>query len=266
MIKRLRQLLIPLTLVASAWMGVMSSAHAAADISEMGDIDGLRDPQFYIDIQKTTNPLDFLDVYDPLEPLNKRIYAFNRIFDDYVFLPGLRAYRFIFPEFVRNRAADFWRNIGEIPNIYNSLLQFKIERTAVSSWRLILNSTVGLLGLWDPATQWFEIERANEDFGQTLGHWGVGPGPFLVLPIFGPSNLRDTTGLVTDYVAQREIDFLGVKEAQSKWDAGGLALKLSEALDQRDQISFRYGALGSPFEYNKIRYLFSQQRQLLVDE
>jgi hypothetical protein len=68
MIKRLQQLLIPLTLVASAWMGVMSSAHAAADISEMGDIDGLRDPQFYIDIQKTTNSLDFLNVYDPLEP------------------------------------------------------------------------------------------------------------------------------------------------------------------------------------------------------
>jgi ABC-type transporter lipoprotein component MlaA len=88
MIKRLQQLLIPLTLVASAWMGVMSSAHAAADISEMGDIDGLRDPQFYIDIQKTTNSLDFLDVYDPLEPMNKRIYAFNRVFDDYVFLPG----------------------------------------------------------------------------------------------------------------------------------------------------------------------------------
>lgn len=266
MITQLRQLLIPLAMIASVWPGIMSSAHAAADISEMGNIDGLRDPQFYIDIQKTTSSLDFLDVYDPLEPMNKRIYAFNRIFDDYVFLPGLRAYRFIFPEFVRDRAADFWRNIGEVPNIYNSLLQFKIERTAVSSWRLILNSTVGLLGLWDPATVWFEIDRANEDFGQTLGHWGVGPGPFLVLPIFGPSNLRDTTGLVADYFAEKEIDFLGVREAQSNNDTGGWTLKILNALNQRDQISFRYGMLGSPFEYNKIRYLFSQQRQLLVDD
>ena len=266
MITQLRQLLIPLTLVAGLWSGAMSTAWAAADISELGDIDGLRDPQFYVDIEKTSNSLDFLDVYDPLEPMNKRIYAFNRVFDDYVFLPGVRAYRFIFPQFVRNRAADFWRNIGEVPNIYNSLLQFKIERTAVSSWRLILNTTVGLLGLWDPATQWFEIDRANEDFGQTLGHWGVGPGPFLVLPILGPSNLRDTTGLVADYFAEKEINFLGVREAYSNNDTGGWALKIFDALNKRDQISFRYGSLGSPFEYNKVRYLFSQQRQLLVDE
>ncbi|MCK5383750.1 MAG: VacJ family lipoprotein [Gammaproteobacteria bacterium] len=266
MIIYFRQLLLPLAMIASVWFAATSPAYAAADISEMGDISELRDPQYYIDIEARTNPLDFLDVYDPLEPMNKRIYAFNRLFDEYVFLPALSAYRFVFPQFVRNRFQDFWANIGEIPNIYNSLFQLKIEKTAVSSWRLILNTTVGIGGLWDPATKWFEIERANEDFGQTLGHWGVGAGPFLVLPILGPSNLRDTTGLVTDYVAEREIDFLGVKEAESNDDTGGWLLKGFDALNQRDIHQFRYGMLGSPFEYNKVRYLFNQQRELLIAE
>jgi len=264
MITYFRQLLLPLAMIASVWLAATSPAYAAADVSEMGDISELRDPQYYVDISAQKSSLDFLDVYDPLEPMNKRIYAFNRLFDQYVFLPALSAYRFVFPQFVRNRFQDFWANIGEIPNIYNSLFQLKIERTASSSWRLVINSTVGILGLWDPATEWFEIDRAKEDFGQTLGHWGVGAGPFLVLPIFGPSNLRDTTGLVVDYVGEKEVDFLGVREAESNDDTGGWLLKGFDALNQRDINQFRYGMLGSPFEYNKVRYLFNQQRELLI--
>jgi len=264
MITYLRQLLLPLAMIASVWLAVTAPAHAAADVNELGDISELRDPQFYVDVSAQKSSLDFLDVYDPLEPMNKRIYAFNRLFDEYVFLPALSAYRFVFPQFVRNRFQDFWANIGEIPNIYNSLFQLKIERTVSSSWRLVINSTVGILGLWDPATEWFEIDRAKEDFGQTLGHWGVGAGPFLVLPIFGPSNLRDTTGLVVDYVGEKEIDFLGVREAESNDDTGGWLLKGFDALNQRDINQFRYGMLGSPFEYNKVRYLFNQQRELLI--
>jgi phospholipid-binding lipoprotein MlaA len=262
----LRKLLVAVTLTTGVWVGVVTAAHAQTDPSELGNIDELRDPQMYREIEARASSLDFLDVYDPLEPLNKRIYAFNRIFDDYVFLPALKGYRFIFPEVVRKRFQNFWANIGEIPNIYNSLLQLKFERTAVSSWRLVINTTIGIGGLWDPATHWLKIERANEDFGQTLGHCGVGPGPYLVLPVFGPSNLRDTTGLVSDYFAQKEIDFLGVKEAESRYDTGGWMLKVFDALNQRDITPFRYGMLGSPFEYNKVRYLFSKQRELLVDE
>jgi phospholipid-binding lipoprotein MlaA len=260
------RLLIHLVMIAGVWLTALPVAHAGADISELGDISELRDQQHYIDAEKRSNPLDFLDVYDPLEPMNKRIYAFNRVFDEYIFLPALSAYRLVFPQFVRNRFQDFWANIGEIPNIYNSLFQLKIEKTAVSSWRLVINTTLGVAGLWDPATKWFELDRAQEDFGQTLGHWGVGAGPFLVLPILGPSNLRDTTGLVTDYVAEREIDFLGVKEAESNDDTGGWLLKGFDALNKRDINQFRYGMLGSPFEYNKVRYLFNQQRELLIDE
>ncbi len=262
----LRRLIILPMLMTTLWLGMPSAVSASADISELGNIDNLRDPQFYVDIEKKANPLDFLDVYDPFEPLNKRIYAFNRVFDQYVFLPALAGYRFIFPEIIRGRFQDFWANIGEIPNIYNSLLQFKLKRTATSTGRLLVNTTIGIGGLWDPATIWLDVDRANEDFGQTMGRWGIGPGPFLVLPIIGPSNLRDTTGMVADYFAEKEIDFLGVREAQSRDDTGGWLLKGFYALNLRDITPFRYGILGSPFEYNKIRYLFSKQRELLVAE
>jgi phospholipid-binding lipoprotein MlaA len=262
----LRHLFVLPVLMSVLWFGVSNAAFASADISELGDISNLRDQQFYVDIEAKAQPLDFLDVWDPIEPFNKRMYAFNRVFDDYVFLPALTGYRFIFPEIIRGRFQDFWANLGEVINIYNSLLQFKFRRTATSTGRLLVNTTVGIGGLWDPATKWLEIERANEDFGQTLGHWGVGPGPFLVLPIFGPSNLRDTTGLVADYFAEKEIDFMGIPEARSRDDTGGWLLKGFYGLNQRDIIPFRYGVLGSPFEYNKIRYLFSKQRELLVAE
>ena len=262
----LRHLFVLPVLVSALWFGVSNAALASADVSELGDISNLRDPQFYVDIEAKANPLDFLDVWDPIEPFNKRMYAFNRIFDQYVFLPALTGYRFIFPEIIRGRFQDFWANIAEVRNIYNSLLQFKFRRTATSTGRLLVNTTVGIGGLWDPATKWLEIERANEDFGQTLGHWGVGPGPYLVIPIFGPSNLRDATGLVADYFAEKEIDFIGIREAESRDDTGGWLLKGFDAINARDITPFRYGILGSPFEYNKIRYLFSKQRELLVAE
>jgi len=275
----LRHVLVLSVLASALWFGMLSAAFASADVSELGNIDNLRDPQFYIDIEKQANPLDFLDVYDPFEPLNKRIYAFNRIFDEYIFifLPALTGYRFIFPEMVRGRFQDFWANIQEIRNIYNSLLQFKLRRTATSTGRLLVNTTVGIGGLWDPATIWLDIQRANEDFGQTLGHWGVGPGPYLVLPILGPSSLRDGTGQLVDFIAEKEINFLGVREAEFKdttdgWLLAGFnALNQRDiagfnALNQRDIIAFRYGVLGSPFEYNMIRYLFSKYHELLVAE
>jgi phospholipid-binding lipoprotein MlaA len=239
---------------------------ADADSTGLGDIGRLRDPGFYVESAKQGDSLDFLDIYDPLAPLNKRIYAFNRLFDEYVFLPALRGYRFIFPVFVRERFSDFWDNIGEVPNIYNSLLQLKIEKTAVSAWRLIVNTTVGIVGLWDPATRWLGLKRVHEDFGQTLGYWGLGQGAYLVIPFAGPSNIRDATGIASDWWLQQEIDFLGVKGAEWDDNRGGWTLFAFDALNIRDNIPFRYGELGSPFEYNKVRYLFSRYRELLVKE
>lgn len=251
--------------VTCLWMAAPLPAPAQDHRGELGDLSELRNQQFYIDKEARERPLDFLDVSDPVGPVNKGIYAFNRIFDTYVFLPVLRGYRFVIPVFVRKRIQSFWANIGEIPNIYNSLLQTGFRKAGRSAGRLVINTTIGLAGLFDPARR-MGIERANEDLGQTLGYWGLGPGPYLVLPILGPSSLRDVTGLVGDVFAEREINFLGVRKAESEFDRKGTALFLSDAINKRDITDFRYGQTHSPFEYNIVRYLYTKQREIQIEE
>jgi len=253
-------------IVVFLWLVLSPAVSAEPVASEFGDIERLRDPGFYRNAAKNEYSFDWLDIYDPLEPLNKRIYAFNSVFDHYVYLPALRGYHFVFPEFVTDRFTDFWNNLDDVPTFYNSLLQFKIEKAAITFWRLLTNTTVGLAGLWDPATHWLALQDQDEDFGQTLGFWGVAQGPYLVIPIYGPSNFRDGFGELADWGAQIEIDFLGVKGAEWNGDTKGWTIFAFDALDRRDAEPFRYGELGSPFEYEKVRFLISKERQLLVEE
>ena len=258
-------LLRHLLTVTCLWMAAPLPVPAQDHHGELGDLSELRNQQFYIDKEARERPLDFLDVSDPIAPVNKGIYAFNRIFDTYVFLPVLRGYRFIVPVFVRKRIQSFWANIGEIPNIYNSLLQTGFRKAGRSAGRLVINTTIGLVGMFDPARR-MGLERASEDLGQTLGYWGLGPGPYLVLPILGPSNLRDATGLVGDVFAEREINFLGVRKAESQFDRKGTAIFLIDAINRRDITDFRYGQTHSPFDYNIVRYLYTKQREIQIEE
>jgi len=207
-------------------------------------------------------------VYDPWEPLNRRIYIFNAAFDEYVFLPLVNAYEFILPDVVEDAISNFFKNLTELSNLMNSLLQFKIVKAVNTFGRIAINSTVGIGGLIDVATHVDGIKRENEDFGQTLGFYGLGPGPYLVLPIFGPSNLRDTGGLVVDSVAygfmmQQLIGKLGMNDTGEEalyWGLTGLS-----AIDQRHLQSFRYYMTGSPFEYTLVRKLSQVRRQFLVE-
>ncbi len=141
-----------------------------------------------------------VEVYDPIEGFNRGVYRFNHYFDKYLFLPVVSVYQFILPDYVEDRVSSFVDNIYEFNNFTNNLLQLKFKKTGITLSRFVINSTVGVAGLWDPAKHW-GLYRQSEDFGQTLGHYGVGHGPYIVLPVLGPSNLRDTTGLVTDAVA-----------------------------------------------------------------
>ncbi|MBL4860315.1 MAG: VacJ family lipoprotein, partial [Acinetobacter sp.] len=115
--------------------------------------------------------------------------------------------------------------------------------------------------LWDPATR-MGLPRQSEDFGQTLGYWGVPQGPYLILPALGPSNLRDTTGRVADFAVERQVEFLQYSETTG----GELSLTALRAVNARHVTSFRYGQLNSPFEYEKVRYVYSRARDLLVKE
>ncbi len=146
-----------------------------------------------------------IDQYDPIEGFNRRVYRFNAWFDEAIFLPVVRGYEFITPVIVQDGVSNFFSNLGEITNFTNSVLQLKPEAAATAFSRFVWNTTIGVGGLWDPASH-MELEKWEEDFGQPLGHWGVGDGPYLVLPFLGPSNLRDTTGLVVDSLTFSAID------------------------------------------------------------
>ncbi|WP_349814451.1 MlaA family lipoprotein [Metapseudomonas boanensis] len=205
--------------------------------------------------------LDALDVYDPLESWNRSVYHFNYRFDEWVFLPVVNGYRYVTPGFVRSGVSNFFSNLGDVPNLLNSMLQLKGKRSMAVSGRLLLNTTVGVAGLWDPATR-IGLPKQNEDFGQTLGYYGVGDGPYLMLPILGPSNLRDTGGLAVDFLADSQINFLNVPEVSSDHPEV-TALRM---VDKRHTTNFRYGQLNSPFEYEKIRYVYTQSRKLQIAE
>jgi len=135
---------------------------------------------------------------DPLEPINRGIYQFNDGVDKVLIKPAAEFYRFAIPGFMRTGVSNFFSNLNDVIVALNSLLQGKLAQAGSDAARLIVNSTVGLLGLFDVATE-IGLEKHNEDFGQTLGYWGIGDGPYLVLPLIGPSSARDTVGWVGDY-------------------------------------------------------------------
>lgn len=201
-----------------------------------------------------------IDAYDPWEGFNRNIYIFNYYFDKYVFLPVVSAYEFILPDYVEDRISGIFKNLGELSNFTNNLLQLKAKETAITTGRFLVNSTVGLAGMYDPATKWGML-RQNEDFGQTLGHYGVGAGPYLVLPVFGPSTLRDTTGLVVDSGVRMAVYDWALDDVDNKSKVKD-ALTVIGAIDARHRQSFRYYQSGSPFEYDLIRLLYLEKRMM----
>lgn len=208
-----------------------------------------------------------IDAYDPWEPMNRRIYIFNAVFDNYVFLPVVNGYEFVLPVFVRKGITNFFKNLTEITNLTNSLLQFKFVKAVNTFGRICINTTVGLGGLIDVATLNDGIQREDEDFGQTLGFYGLGPGPYLVLPILGPSDLRDTAGLVVDTVVYslmvgELIDLTGLGSPED--DILNYSLTALYAIDKRSNEPFRYYKTGSAFEYDLIRKLYLIKREYQI--
>jgi phospholipid-binding lipoprotein MlaA len=188
------------------------------------------------------------------------MYRFNYYFDKYLFLPVVNCYEFVTPTFLQERISGFYNNLGEVRNLTNSLFQLKGTESAVTLGRFVTNSTLGLGGLFDPATS-FGLERHYQDFGKTLGYWGADSGPYLVLPIFGPSSLRDTSGLAVDTGIR-----YGILAAIDPFGNNSLAINSGistlEAVDTRHQQSFRYYESGYPFEYYMVRFFYHEKREI----
>jgi phospholipid-binding lipoprotein MlaA len=200
------------------------------------------------------------EISDPWEGFNRSMYRFNYRFDKYLFLPVVNGYKFIMPDFMEKGIHNFFLNLEDITTFYNSILQFNGTKTVQTTGRFLVNTTVGLLGFIDVASM-LDMPKHDEDFGQTLGHWGVGNGPFLVLPLLGPSNVRDGIGLGVDWAIYSAIqDELDMKDSE-KW-----ALAIMKAIDTRANVAFRYYETGTPFEYDWVRLLYTTKRKMDIEK
>lgn len=199
---------------------------------------------------------------DPWEGFNKGMYKFNYQADRFFVLPVVNAYETATPGFVQTGVSNFFANIREVRTFYNSILQAKGEKSLVTLGRFLTNSIIGIGGLFDPATS-FGWRQQHEDFDRTLETWGVATGPYLVLPLLGPSTVRNASGLAVDgairWAIVSSIDPFGWTGARSEIEMGATAL---EAVDLRHREKFRYYESDYPFEYYMVRYIFSERREL----
>lgn len=134
---------------------------------------------------------------DPWEGFNRAMFSFNDTLDTYALKPVAQGYQAVTPQFLEDGVHNVFGNIGDVGNLANNLLQGKFHDAGVDTGRLLFNTTFGLLGFFDVAKH-MGLQKNDEDFGQTLGAWGVGSGPYLVIPFLGPSTVRDATGRVPD--------------------------------------------------------------------
>jgi len=195
--------------------------------------------------------------YDPWERFNRFNYRFNARFDEVLFLPVSNAYRRL-PSPVRSGVHHFFGNLSEIDSVVNYTLQGRLGRGVRSLGRFVINTTLGIGGLFDVADK-FHLPPAPTGFGTTLSKWGMHPGPYLVIPILGPSTLRGAVGLLADYGTSYGINLANLYRGDASWPLG-----VVNAVDQRSNVNFRYYSTGSPFEYDNIRFLYV--RKVLIED
>ncbi len=164
---------------------------------------------------------------DPWESFNRKVFGFNEALDSNVVQPVARVYRDNVPQPVRKGVSNFFGNLRDLWSAINSALQAKPGHAVENTGRFLINTTIGIYGIFDVATH-LGIERHSEDFGQTLGRWGVPTGPYLVLPLFGPSTVRDGVGLVPDSRANLINQVDDVSDRNTLW--------FSNLVDRRAQL------------------------------
>lgn len=155
------------------------------------------EPAYVEPIDPFASPQDEVEEYDPWEPFNATMFEVNRTIDRYALKPIAQAYNFVLPDAAQRGVQNFFHNLRTGPRLFNNLLQGKVVAAGTELGRFVLNSTVGLAGFIDIAKD-LQLDTPDEDFGQTLGSYGMPPGPYLVLPLFPPFTLRDATGYVVD--------------------------------------------------------------------
>jgi phospholipid-binding lipoprotein MlaA len=198
----------------------------------------------------------YYDPQDPLERVNRAVHGFNEVADTIVVRPVARGYVWLVPSPVRRGIANFFDNLFYPTVLINDLLQLKFEQFAQDFARFVLNSTFGVAGIFDIATPG-GLPANNEDFGQTLGYWGVGPGWYLVLPVLGPSNNRDLVGRIADYGTQ---PLVYLDDTVLAWGLGTL-----DNIETRAQLLPFDSVIRQQLDrYVFIRSIYLQRRENLV--
>jgi phospholipid-binding lipoprotein MlaA len=197
--------------------------------------------------------------YDPWEGFNRGIFWFNDKADAYVLEPVARGWDWLTPERVQESVRNFFFNLRFPINTVNNLLQADLHDAAAHIARFMVNTTIGLAGLFDPASDWGLVLQ-EEDFGQTLGRWGVGPGPYLVVPIFGPSTVRDVTRFPVDGFISG-IGFTGYGNLFAGAyvvEAVNFRAENLETVERAKEASLDY--------YSFVRNAYLQRRQALIND
>lgn len=198
------------------------------------------------------------DSHDPFEPVNRAIYSFNQQFDRFLLKPVAKGYRAVLPRPVQRGVSNFFSNLREPAVVVNDALQGRFVDAGSDLGRFITNTTIGIFGLFDVATH-FGMERHTADFGQTLGKWGIGEGPYLVLPLLGPSNIRDSVGLYGDTELYPPTH---MEEQSTAWK-----LYAVEAIDTRARLLDAGDILeqaGGEDPYIFVREAYRQRRRTLI--
>ena len=193
---------------------------------------------------------------DPWQGFNRGVFEFNETLDQYVAKPVAQGYQAITPQFVDTGISNFFSNLEDVLIVVNDVFQLKPIQALSDTARFLVNSTIGLLGFFDVASH-IGLEKHNEDLGQTLGYWGVGTGPYIMLPVLGPSTLRDSFGLVGDSLSGAGYTNIASTEAQ----AGGLWLLRN--VDARADLIASEGLVTGE-RYTFFRSFYLQRRAYLI--
>lgn len=195
-------------------------------------------------------------INDPWQRTNEQIFHFNDYFDNLLVKPVASTYNTLVPRIARQGVGNFFSNINDINVFVNDLLQLKFDAALSDSGRFLINSTVGVVGIMDVASGW-GLEKHEEDFGQTLGFWGVNTGPYVTLPVFGASNVRDSFGLVLDTL------FNPIQYHDE--DSLRLTLFVVEEIDSRSRL-LALDELITGDRYLFVREAYAQRRNFLVKD
>lgn len=196
-----------------------------------------------------------LDDRDPLEPINRKVFAFNQGVDWLIVSPLSEAYGFVMPDLAKRAVRRFFHNLNEPVVFVNDLFQLELVRAGTTLTRFTLNTTVGVVGFWDPATR-LGFDPHRSDFGETLAHYGTPSGPYLVVPLLGPSTLRDAVGDAVDRLFTPQTYLLGLGPQALIYAGGGVSLReaFGDVLEEMERSSVDY--------YATVRTLYLVSREI----